>query len=63
MKILLLVLLFFLLAFAGLATGVLLRRKRLRGGCGGPGTGDCKKERCTCADTVTPHQDPAEKER
>lgn len=50
MIILLLVLLLFLLAFAGLATGILLRRKSLRGGCGGPGKGDCKESSCACSD-------------
>ena len=48
MKILFLVLGLFLLAFAGLALGVILRNKRLRGGCGGPATGDCKEGSCSC---------------
>jgi hypothetical protein len=48
MKTLLLVLGLFLLAFAGLAIGVILRKKRLRGGCGGPAQGDCKEGSCTC---------------
>lgn len=48
MKTLLLVLCLFLLAFAGLALGVILRKKRLRGGCGGPAKGDCKEGSCTC---------------
>ena len=34
MKVFSLALVFFLLAFAGLAAGLLLRRKGLRGGCG-----------------------------
>ena len=48
MMILLLVLGLFLLAFAGLAVGVMLRRKKLRGGCGGPAKGDCKEGTCSC---------------
>jgi hypothetical protein len=48
MKTLLLVLALFLLAFAGLAIGVILRRKSLRGGCGGPAKGDCKEGTCSC---------------
>lgn len=47
-KTLLLVLFFFLLAFAGLAIGVVLRNKSLRGGCGGSGKGDCKEGSCSC---------------
>ncbi|MDZ4185552.1 MAG: hypothetical protein U1D97_11310 [Desulfuromonadales bacterium] len=52
MTTLLLVLFFFLLAFAGLAIGVILRNKRLRGGCGGPAQGDCKEGSgsCSCKD-------------
>lgn len=52
MKTLLVVLFFFLLAFAGLAIGVMLRRKKLRGGCGGPTQGDCKEGSgsCSCKD-------------
>lgn len=52
MTTLLLVLFFFLLAFAGLALGVMLRNKRLRGGCGGPAKGDCKEgsDSCSCKD-------------
>jgi hypothetical protein len=34
MKIYLVALIFFLLAFSGLAAGLLLKRKGLRGGCG-----------------------------
>lgn len=34
MKVYLVVLIFFLLAFSGLAAGLLLKRKGLRGGCG-----------------------------
>ena len=48
MKTLLLVLCLFLLAFAGLALGVILRKKSLRGGCGGPAKGDCKEGTCSC---------------
>jgi hypothetical protein len=48
MKTLLLVLCLFLIAFAGLALGVILRKKRLRGGCGGPANGVCKEGCCTC---------------
>ncbi|HEY5675115.1 MAG TPA: hypothetical protein VIR78_15525 [Malonomonas sp.] len=47
MKLFIAALGFFLLAFAGLATGLLLKRKGLRGGCGGGGNSDkgceCKK--------------------
>ena len=52
MTMLLLVLFFFLLAFAGLALGVILRKKSLRGGCGGAGQGDCKESSgsCSCKD-------------
>lgn len=49
MKILLLVIGLFILAFAGLAIGVILRKKSLRGGCGGPAQGDCQENSCTCA--------------
>lgn len=44
MKVYFTVLVFFLLAFAGLATGLLLKRKGLRGGCSPAlGTGrDCR---------------------
>ena len=49
MKTLLLVLGLFLLAFAGLAIGVILRKKTLRGGCGGPAKGDCKESSCACS--------------
>ena len=44
MKVYLVALIFFLLAFSGLAAGLLLKRKGLRGGCSpGPDTGqDCK---------------------
>lgn len=49
MTTLLLVLCFFLLAFAGLAVGVILRNKQLRGGCGGPGKGDCKEGSGSCS--------------
>jgi hypothetical protein len=45
----LLVLFFFLLAFAGLALGVILRKKSLRGGCGGPAKRDCKEGSCACS--------------
>jgi len=52
MKTILLVLFFFLLAFVGLAIGVLFGNKRLRGGCGGLGKGDCKEKSgaCSCKD-------------
>jgi hypothetical protein len=52
MTTLLFVLVFFLLAFAGLAIGVILRKKSLRGGCGGPTKGDCKEKSgsCSCKD-------------
>ncbi len=44
------VLLFFLLAFAGMALGVILGRKGLRGDCGSAHTkGDCKKSECRCS--------------
>ncbi|MDO9079290.1 MAG: hypothetical protein Q7U44_00705 [Desulfuromonadales bacterium] len=49
MTTLLLVLFFFLLAFAGLAIGVILRKKSLRGGCGGPTQGACKEGSCACS--------------
>lgn len=49
MKTLLLVLCLFLLAFAGLAVGVILRKKSLRGGCGGTAQGDCQESSCTCS--------------
>jgi hypothetical protein len=41
-----------LLAFAGLALGVILRKKKLRGGCGGPAQGDCQESSgsCSCKD-------------
>lgn len=48
MQILLVVILFFLLAFVGLAIGVILRNKSLRAGCGGPGKGDCREGSCSC---------------
>jgi hypothetical protein len=51
MKTLLLVLGLFLLAFAGLALGVILRTKSLRGGCGGPAHGDCQESSCACSGT------------
>lgn len=47
MKTLLLALLGFLLAFAGLAAGLLLRRRGLRGSCGSVQRGDdcrCEKD-------------------
>ena len=47
MKLFIAVLGFFLLAFAGLATGLLLKRKGLRGGCGGGGGGNSDKD-CEC---------------
>jgi len=48
-KAILPVLFLFILAFAGLATGVILRNKSLRGGCGGPGKGDCKEGSGSCS--------------
>jgi hypothetical protein len=45
MKLLALVLLFFLLAFAGLAAGLILRRRGLRGACG---TAQSTKNDCRC---------------
>ncbi|WP_432823799.1 hypothetical protein [Trichloromonas sp.] len=41
MKSYLATLVLFLLAFAGLATGLILRRKGLRGGCGSSAATDC----------------------
>ncbi|MDD2732299.1 MAG: hypothetical protein PHF56_00035 [Desulfuromonadaceae bacterium] len=45
------VLILFLLAFIGMATGVILRRKRLRGGCDrGNGEKDgYRKSDCSCS--------------
>jgi hypothetical protein len=46
MKLFLLVLILFLLAFAGLAAGLILRRRGLRGACGSAKTSthDCRCE-------------------
>jgi hypothetical protein len=51
MRLALAVLLLFLLAFAGLALGLLMGRKGVRGGCGSShGQGDCDtKSRCRCS--------------
>lgn len=50
MTITLIVLLLFLLAFVGLALGVIMGRRGLRGGCGGVPTKDvCKKSECHCS--------------
>jgi hypothetical protein len=51
MKLALAVLLLFLLAFAGLALGLLMGRKGVRGGCGSSqNQGDCAtKSRCRCS--------------
>ena len=44
------VLFLFLLAFAGMALGVIMGRKSLRGGCGGTRTKDnCKTDQCHCS--------------
>lgn len=44
------VLLLFLLAFAGMALGVVMGRKSLRGGCGGVQPKDsCKTDKCHCS--------------
>ena len=49
MKLYLLVLFFFLLAFGGLGIGLVLKGKRLRGGCGhDPDSG----QGCRCKDTA-----------
>ncbi len=51
MKIYLVVLVVFLLAFAGLAAGLILRRKGLRGGCqSAPGS----KNDCECKSATKP---------
>lgn len=50
MLTLLFVLILFLLAFAGLSIGIILRNRSLRAGCGGAGKGDCKEGGCSCRD-------------
>ncbi len=45
MKLFALVLLFFLLAFAGLAAGLIIRRRGLRGACG---SAQSTKHDCRC---------------
>jgi hypothetical protein len=52
MKVFFAALVIFLLAFAGLATGLILRRKALRGGCGSAsGSGrDCQCKTATAPD-------------
>ncbi|MHB8058235.1 MAG: hypothetical protein ACYDHC_10120 [Desulfuromonadaceae bacterium] len=50
MTTLLMVLLLFLLAFTGMAAGVVMGRRSLRGGCGsGHQKSDCKKSECQCS--------------
>ncbi len=50
MTTLLIVLLLFLLAFAGMALGLLMGRKSLKGGCGSARTKDtCKTDACHCS--------------
>lgn len=50
MTTLLLVLLLFLLAFLGMAAGLIIGRKGLRGGCGSTSeTGGCTKSKCECS--------------
>ena len=50
MTTLLMVLLLFLLAFLGMAAGVVMGRRSLRGGCGsGHKKSDCKKNECDCS--------------
>jgi hypothetical protein len=47
---LLMVLLLFLLAFLGMAAGVVMGRRSLRGGCGsGHQKSDCKSAECQCS--------------
>lgn len=46
----LIVLLLFLLAFLGMAAGVIMGRRRLRVGCGGGRQkSDCKESKCHCS--------------
>jgi len=52
MKVFLAALVFFLIAFAGLATGLLLKRKGLRGGCS-PATGSGRDCQCKSAPEPT----------
>ena len=50
MTTLLIVLLLFLLAFAGMALGLLMGRSSLKGGCGGGrAKNNCKTEACHCS--------------
>lgn len=50
MTTVLVVLLLFLLAFAGMAAGLLMGRKSMRGGCGsGREKIDCTKSECHCS--------------
>lgn len=50
MTTILMVLFGFLLAFLGMAAGVIMGRRGLRGGCGsGHETSDCKKSDCHCS--------------
>lgn len=46
----LIVLLLFLLAFLGMAAGVIMGRRSLRGGCGGSRqTNNCRENTCHCS--------------
>lgn len=46
----LIVLLLFLLAFLGMAAGVIMGRRSLRGGCGGSRQkSDCRETACHCS--------------
>ena len=58
MKVFFVVLIFFLLAFSGLAAGLLLRRKGLRGGCGSAPDSDGKCQCKTNAGDNSPKHDP-----
>lgn len=50
MTTVLVVLLLFLLAFTGMALGLLMGRKGLKGGCGGGSTKNtCKTDACHCS--------------
>jgi hypothetical protein len=53
MKVFLVALIFFLIAFAGLAAGLLLKRKGLRGGCT-PAPGSDRD--CQCKSAIAPNQ-------
>lgn len=52
MKTILIVLLLFLLAFLGMAVGVIMGRRTLRRGCGSvtETKSDCKKSECDCSE-------------